>query len=495
MKKIYLFIDYKKRQYIFLLYNFKIGKLMKKLNKLIISGVECLPIVEGGKGIGMSNYNTSGNFAKCGCVGTISGVNPDIIDDNGDIIEMNIKSKNRIDRHMEMIQHSIKGIISQVKRAKDIAGENGRIHLNVLWEMGGTEQILNESLDKVKGLINGVVCGAGMPYKLSEICAKYKVYYYPIVSSMRAFRALWLRSFKKTKDWLGGVVYECPWRAGGHNGLTNAEDPFVPQDPYNRVRDLRIFMNGVGLQDVPIIVAGGVWNLEEYEDWIDNPELGPIAFQFGTRPMLTKETPISDYWKNALLNLKEGDVKTNHFSPTGFYSSAINNEFLQSLYDRLTREIPYKIVADETFNTEIVCGKTNKHYFIEEKEKANVEKWLKAGYTEALRTPDETIVFVTQETEREIHTDMKNCIGCLSCCHFSSWSQYFPEQGYTCGATPDPRTFCIQKALQYAKKGIYNDKALLFAGSNAYRFATDPFYKDGFIPTIKQLVDRILTGK
>ena len=468
---------------------------MKNLKDLIISGVQCLPIVEGGKGIGMSNYNTAGNFAKCGAVGTISGVNPDIIGDNGEIIEMNITAKNRIDRHLEMIQHSIKGIISQVKRARDISGDNGRIHLNVLWEMGGTEQILNETLDKVKGLIHGVVCGAGMPYKLSEICAKYKVYYYPIVSSMRAFRALWMRSFKKTKEWLGGIVYECPWRAGGHNGLSNSEDPFVPQNSYERVKELRKFMNEVGLKDTPIIVAGGIWNIEEYKDWLNNPEIGPVAFQFGTRPLLTKESPISDYWKDSLLNLKEGDIKTNHFSPTGFYSSAINNEFLQSLYDRLTREIPYKVVADEIFNTEIICGKTNKKYFIQEKEKQNVEKWISNGYTEALRTPDETIVFVTQATEEEIHNDMKDCIGCLSCCHFSSWSQYFPEQGYSCGSTPDPRSFCIQKALQNAKKGIFNDKTLLFAGSGAYRFATDPFYKNGFIPTIKELVDRLMTGK
>lgn len=468
---------------------------MKNLKNLIISGRECLPIVEGGKGIGVSDYKTAGNFAKCGAVGTISGVNPDIIDDNGNHIEMDIKSQNRFDRQLEMIEHSIKAIISQAKRAKDISGDNGRIHLNVLWEMGGTEQILNGTLEKVKGLINGVVCGAGMPYKLAEICAKYKVYYYPIVSSMRAFRALWLRSFKKTKEWLGGVVYECPWRAGGHNGLTNSEDPFVPQNSYERVRDLRIFMNGVGLQDTPIIVAGGVWNLEEYENWLDNPEIGPVAFQFGTRPMLTKESPISGYWKETLLHLKEGDVKTNHFSPTGFYSSAINNEFLQSLYDRLTREIPYKVVADEVFNTEIVCGRSQKHYFIKESEKENVKKWINAGYTEALRTPDETIVFVKKETEDELRDDMRHCIGCLSCCHFSTWSQYFPEQGYSCGAIPDPRSFCIQKALQYAKKGICNSKALLFAGSNAYRFATDPFYKDGFIPTIKELIDRILTGK
>ena len=210
---------------------------MENLKNILLSNKICLPIVEGGKGIGISNYNTAGHFAKCGAVGTISGVNPDIIGDNGEIIEMNITAKNRIDRHLEMIQHSIKGIISQVKRARDISGDNGRIHLNVLWEMGGTEQILNETLDKVKGLIHGVVCGAGMPYKLSEICAKYKVYYYPIVSSMRAFRALWMRSFKKTKEWLGGIVYECPWRAGGHNGLSNSEDPFVPQNSYERVKE------------------------------------------------------------------------------------------------------------------------------------------------------------------------------------------------------------------------------------------------------------------
>jgi hypothetical protein len=31
-------------------------------------------------------------------------------------------------------------------------------------------------------------------------------------------------------------------------------------------------------------MAGGVWYLREWENWIDNPELGAIAFQYGTRP-------------------------------------------------------------------------------------------------------------------------------------------------------------------------------------------------------------------
>ena len=471
--------------------------MIKELKSLIISGVECLPIVEGGKGVGITNGNTAGNFAKAGAVGTISGVNANILDDNGEVIEMNVKSKSRVDRNNEMIEYSTKGLISQAKRAKDIAGNNGRIHVNVMWEMGGTERILSGALEKVKGIINGVVCGAGMPYRLGDICSKYKTYYYPIVSSMRAFKILWLRGYKKTAEWLGGVVYEDPWRAGGHDGLTNAEDPFIPQDPYPRIKEIREFMNSVGLNDTPIIIAGGVWNIEEWENYLNNPEIGKVAFQFGTRPLLTKESPISSYWRKTLMNLNEDDVKTNHFSPTNFYSSAINNEFLKSLFNRLTREIQYKVVADETFNTEIISGKgiNKKSYFIKENDKNNVEKWISKGYNEALRTPDETIVFVSKEDSEEIDEDRKNCIGCLSCCHFSGWSQYFPENGYTCGRMPDPRMFCIQKALQYAKKGICESKALLFAGSNAFRFKTDPFYKDGFVPTIKELVDRLMTGK
>ena len=38
------------------------------------------------------------------------------------------------------------------------------------------------------------------------------------------------------------------------------------------------------------------------------------------------------------------------------------------------------------------------------------------------------------------------------------------------------------------------DKNLMFAGHAAYNFGTDPFYSNGFVPTVKQLVDRILTG-
>jgi hypothetical protein len=34
----------------------------------------------------------------------------------------------------------------------------------------------------------------------------------------------------------------------------------------------------------------------------------------------------------------------------------------------------------------------------------------------------------------------------------------------------------------------------MFAGHSAHHFSTDPFYSNGFIPTVKQLVERIQTG-
>jgi len=91
---------------------------------------------------------------------------------------------------------------------------------------------------------------------------------------------------------------------------------------------------------VPIIMAGRVWYLREWEGWIDNSELGQIAFQFGTRPLLTHESPIPQGWKDALRTLEPGDVLLHRFSPTGFYSSAVRNPFLRSLEARSERQIP-----------------------------------------------------------------------------------------------------------------------------------------------------------
>jgi NAD(P)H-dependent flavin oxidoreductase YrpB (nitropropane dioxygenase family) len=459
---------------------------------IVISGKEVLPVVEGGKGISISNGESSGAWAASGGVGTFSGVNADSYDADGNLLAQVYHGRTRRDRHEELIAFSIQGGLTQARIAHEMSGGQGRIHMNVLWEMGASERILHGVLEGAKGLIHGVTCGAGMPYRIAEICTRYGVHYYPIVSSARAFRALWKRAYHKFSEWLGGVVYEDPWLAGGHNGLSNNEDPLKPEAPFPRVVALRKTMREeCGLSETPIFMAGGVWFLREWADWIGSPDVGPVAFQFGTRPLLTQESPISEAWKRRLLTLDEGDVYLNRFSPTGFYSSAVRNPFLQDLHDRSERQVAYSSSAVGEHEWAFPVGARGRLVYLTAADKLRAESWVRHGFTEALRTPDSTLVFVTPEKADEIHRDQVACMGCLSACQFSNWAQ---NEAGTTGKKADPRSYCIQKTLQAISHSDDIEHQLMFAGHNAFRFRSDPFYANGFIPSVRQLVERIMTG-
>ncbi|HEX5320930.1 MAG TPA: nitronate monooxygenase [Stellaceae bacterium] len=464
---------------------------MKALNPIVISGREVLPLVEGGKGISISNGESSGAWAASGGVGTFSGVNADSHTEAGERIPQVYEGRTRRERHEELIAYAISGGIEQARVAHERSNGQGRIHMNVLWEMAAAERILHGVLEGARGLIHGVTCGAGMPYRIAEICAQYGVHYYPIVSSARAFRALWKRAYHKFSEWLGGVVYEDPWLAGGHNGLSNSEDPDRPEAPYPRVRELRSLMSEFALDATPIFMAGGVWCLREWDDWLDNPEIGPVAFQFGTRPLLTQESPISDAWKRRLLTLQEGDVFLNRFSPTGFYSSAVRNDFLNELKQRSDHQVAYAVEPVGEHVVGFGVGARSRLVYLTASDRDSAERWVSEGFTEALRTPDSTLIFVTPQKALEIRNDQINCMGCLSACLFSNWAQ---NEAGTTGKKADPRSFCIQKTLQAICHSDDVEFQLMFSGHNAYRFAKDPFYANGYVPTVRELVDRLQTG-
>ena len=156
---------------------------MKAINPIRMGGVDVLPLVEGGKGVGVSDGISSGCWAGSGGVGTFSAVNADYYDDAGQPIAQVYEGRTRRERHDELVQFGIQGGIAQAQRAHELSGGQGRIHANILWEMGGAERVITGVLEGAKGLIHGLTCGAGMPYRLSDIAAKFGVHYYPIISS------------------------------------------------------------------------------------------------------------------------------------------------------------------------------------------------------------------------------------------------------------------------------------------------------------------------
>ena len=469
------------------------------IKPMVLSGKEVWPIIEGGKGIGISDCYSASAFANSGAIGTFSGAVPKLLDDNGDVIPIEYKEKTRKGRHWELSQYTVSAIISQAKRAFDLSAGKGRIHMNVLWEAGGTEYILKNSLQKLSGLVHGVTAGAGMPFNLGEIASKCEMYYYPIVSSMRAFRILWKKTFHKFSAFLGGVVYECPWRAGGHLGLLPKDDKNAFLSPIPELKKIREYMNSINLHSIPIIMAGGVWNLKDWAQHMSDETIAPLAFQFGTRPVVTQESPVSLQWKRRLMSMKKDKIVINSFSPTGFPSSAVQNKFLRNLQDRSKRQIKYSRVETTDLKYSMEFGARKRKFYINPEDVQLVTTWVNDGFSVPMMTPESTFIFVTQEEFEQITSDQINCMGCLSHCAFSNWR----DRGeYTTGKKADPRSFCIQKTLQNIAYGADIENELMFSGSNGYKFMNDPFY-DNFrksldpkdLPYISELVQAILSGK
>ncbi|MCK5168173.1 MAG: nitronate monooxygenase, partial [Rhodospirillaceae bacterium] len=88
-------------------------------------------------------------------------------------------------------------------------------------------------------------------------------------------------------------------------------------------------------------------------------------------------------------------------------------------------------------------------------------------------------------------TSQAECMCCLSQCRFSNWADN--EEGTT-GRRADPRSFCIQKALQTIAHTDQVEDGLMFSGHNGFMFKKDPFYSNNFIPTVGELVARIASG-
>ena len=402
---------------------------MLAVNAIRMGGVDVLPLIEGGKGVSISNGNSSGNWAATGGVGTFSAVNADSFAADGTRIPQVYHGKTRRERHEELIAYAVQGALTQARRAYDLASGRGRIHANILWEMGGAERVITERpRASAKGMIHGITCGAGMPYRLSDIAAKFGVHYYPIVSSARAFNALWKRAYSKPRRQPARRV----WSTKTHGsladttGLSNGEHPTKPEDPFPaRAGPAQTHAAPSACDQTPIIMAGGVWCLEEWQHWIENPDLGPMAFQFGTQAAANdRKAQSARLGKQRLMTLERGRcLPQSGLSPTGFYSSAVNNNFMKELRERSDHQVAYSTDPVGEHVAEFGVGPRRRLVYLTHGDLARVKHWIAEGFTEALRTPDTTLIFVTPERAREIIDDQVACMGCLSTCRFSNWSQ------------------------------------------------------------------------
>ena len=84
------------------------------------------------------------------------------------------------------------------------------------------------------------------------------------------------------------------------------------------------------------------------------------------------------------MELKKGDIKLHKFSPTGFYSSAVKNNFIKELTDRSLRQIKLFAKNDEASQSEFseyALGKAKRPFLILKKDISRVKEWIKKGFS------------------------------------------------------------------------------------------------------------------
>ncbi|MDE6232757.1 MAG: nitronate monooxygenase, partial [Lachnospiraceae bacterium] len=263
-------------------------------------------------GVGVSRSGLAGAVAKEGGIGIISTAQIGY-DEEG--FEQNPAECN------------LKAIRKHIKKAKDIAGGNGMVGVNVMVALKHYKEHVKEA---VKAGADVIICGAGLPVDLPELVKEGTSKIAPIVSSARAssiILKMWDHKYKRTADFL---VVEGPM-AGGHLGYSREQlfelDNYDFDEEIKKILDSKKQYEEKYNCSIPVIVGGGIFDHKDIEHILS---LGADGVQMATRFVATEECDADILYKQAYLNAKAEDIDIV-VSPVGMPGRAVHNKFIESV--------------------------------------------------------------------------------------------------------------------------------------------------------------------
>jgi nitronate monooxygenase len=248
-----------------------------------------VPIIQGGMGIGLSNYTLAGAVASQGGMGVLSSAALDRIVS---------------DRHGIKMKHR-EAAAQDVIDAKKIS-KGGAIGMNIMVAVINTYE--DSVLGSMDGGVDAIISGAGLPMALPEIVKQHPraddVALIPIVSSGRATEVIFKR-WSRSGRLPDALIVEGPL-AGGHIAWRDLEQA---ADPANKLENLIkevIEVCKAWNLNIPVIAAGGVYTHEDIKYFM---ELGCGGVQMGTRFLATHESGANIEYKKQLVECKEEDIE------------------------------------------------------------------------------------------------------------------------------------------------------------------------------------------
>lgn len=296
------------------------------------------PIIQGGMGVGVSMHNLAGNVSKEGGIGIISTADIGYLED---------------DFEKDSMKANFRAIGKEIKKAREIAGEDKIIGVNIMVALKKYSEIVKEC---VKQKIDLIISGAGIPKELPEYVKGSNTKIAPIISSLRCCKLIvrhWIKKYNYVPDM---IVIEGP-EAGGHLGfkIDELEEKTKPklEDITKEVVEYVKEVESETGKNIPVIVAGGIWDSKDIKKFLN---LGASGVQMATRFVATDECDASIEFKKAYVNAKNEDIKIIK-SPVGMPGRAINNAFIKKVENE-----KYKI--DKCYNCIKTCNVQNSPYCI-----------------------------------------------------------------------------------------------------------------------------------
>lgn len=295
------------------------------------------PIIQGGMGVGVSMHKLAGTVSKEGGIGIIS---------TADI------GYQEEDFNKNPMIANLRAIGKEIKKAREIAGEDKILGVNVMVALKNYGEIVKEC---VKQKIDLIISGTGIPKDLPSYTKESKTKIAPIVSSLRCCKLIvehWRKKYNYIPDM---IVIEGP-EAGGHLGFKQEElgenQPKLEQITTDVVSYIKDVEKETG-KKIPVIAAGGIWDGKDIKKFL---KLGASGVQMATRFVATDECDASIEFKKAYVNAKKEDIKIIH-SPVGMPGRAINNTFVK-------KEEKEKSKIDKCYNCIKTCNIATSPYCI-----------------------------------------------------------------------------------------------------------------------------------
>lgn len=272
-----------------------------------------VPIVQGGMGVGISRSSLAGAVAKEGGVGIISSAQIGY-DEEGFEKDQNGCNLLAIRKH--------------IQKAKEIAGGNGLVGINVMVALKHYREHIKEAVAAGADL---VVCGAGLPTDIPEfIDEKSGTKMAPIVSSLRAAKIIlkmWDKKYQRTADL---IVVEGP-KAGGHLGfnmeqLSDIEHIDFDKEVKDIIQHKKIYEAKYN-KSIPVVVGGGIYDNQDIGHILS---LGADGVQIASRFVATYECDAADAYKQAYIHASKEDIQIVQ-SPVGMPGRALRNEFIKQI--------------------------------------------------------------------------------------------------------------------------------------------------------------------